>query len=113
MADYQPKPGDIAIFTNHKRTTDKHPLLTGKVLINIEQLKAEADANGDVNLSISLWGRDGAKGTFWSGVASPWKSNQGTSSTLPPGNQPSSNIGSEVDGSSSATATSQEDDLPF
>ena len=81
---YQNKPGDISIFTNDKKTSNTHPLLTGNVLININELKQHADPEGNVKLFISLWGKESANGkTFWSGKANPPKPISNSSDALP------------------------------
>jgi len=111
---YVPKSGDISIFTNKKKETEKHPLLTGKALLNINELKKFADENGDITMYVSLWGKVGNGGTFWAGKISPPR-DQSTefSNNLPPGTdfapEPAKATGAEA----FQNEGGPDDDLPF
>lgn len=82
---YESKPGDISIFTNKRKSAPTHPILNGNCIINIHDLKAHADAAGNVKLFVSLWGRkSGAGEDFWSGKIQPPAAPTGTN-VVPPG----------------------------
>lgn len=95
---YQPKPGDIAIFQNKNPKGKNSPLLTGKVHLNLNELQEHADPEGNVQLFVSLWGKQQKDGKpFWAGKANPPqpREEQNTTEQTPPGD------------------FSQADDLPF
>lgn len=57
MSDYKPKPGDITVFRNTKKTpNDNQPDYDGKGI----------DLNGN-DVRIALWVKEGRNGKFFSG----------------------------------------------
>jgi len=82
---YEPKPGDMSLFKNDYKTSDSHPLLKGKALLNINELTEHADEDGNVKMQLALWGKSGEKGPFWTGKISVDTYVKGdTSDEMPP-----------------------------
>ena len=55
---YEKKDGDMVIFANSNRKTEKHPALTGELLL------------GGTTYDIALWPKPDRNGkTFWAGMA--------------------------------------------
>ena len=55
---YEKKDGDMVIFANSNRKTEKHPSLTGELLL------------GGTTYDIALWPKPDRNGkTFWAGMA--------------------------------------------
>lgn len=52
---YEQKDGDISIFKNNKKETEKQPDYTGTALINGQKMK------------VALWVKEGQKGKFFAG----------------------------------------------
>lgn len=104
---YQPKPGDLSLFTNEQKKKED-PILTGKLLLNLNELMEKADESGNIELRLALWGKkskDGSK-TFWAGKASPFqkRTEENTTNEIP---------GSGQINTSDAGSNGHGDDLPF
>ena len=52
---YEQKEGDISVFKNNKKETEKQPDYTGTALINGQKMK------------VALWVKEGQKGKFFAG----------------------------------------------
>jgi hypothetical protein len=110
---YQPKSGDISIFQNEKRTKKEQPLLTGKVFLNLKELEASADQDGNITLWLALWGKQPKNGgkDFWSGKCTvpTARQEENTTTAMPPAEN------GEVSGPATPAHTVGvgEDDLPF
>jgi hypothetical protein len=52
---YEQKDGDISIFKNNKKATEKQPDYTGTALINGQKMQ------------VALWIKEGQKGKFFAG----------------------------------------------
>lgn len=105
--EYEMKPGQISVFVNQKRTNDKQPLMWGKAKINLQELEAAADGDGNVELRVSLWGYEAQKGgNYWAGTLQLPQAGQQQSSSLPP-------TSSVITEDAPATEGAPDDDLPF
>lgn len=105
---YEAKHGDISVFVNAKREKENQPLMWGKVVLNLndEEMKAAADANGMVELRVSLWGYQGKNGNYWAGKVSVPQQQRTQSDALPPASQ-------EMGVNEGSGESGQPNDLPF
>lgn len=64
-----------ALFKNNKKTTDKHPDMTGEITLSPKLLNSlKEDDDGDVRISLSVWKAEGAKGAYLRVIPSaPWE----------------------------------------
>lgn len=105
--EYEMKPGQISVFVNQKRTNDKQPLMWGKAKINLDELEAASDAEGNVELRVSLWGYETQKGgNYWAGTLQLPQSGGQQTSALPP-------TSSVITEDTPSTEGGPTDDLPF
>jgi len=108
---YETKPGDISIFQNKNKKTETHPLLTGKAVLNVNELAQHVDGNGNVTLYVALWAKQGDGGTFWAGNIKLPRPRTNESNDLPPTQQDTQSP--QPDPRNAEDITGANDDLPF
>jgi hypothetical protein len=75
MAEYK---DSGALFNNRKKTTDKHPDMTGEITVSRKLFNSlKEDADGDVKIALSVWKAQGPKGPYLRVIPSaPWDGGQ-------------------------------------